>query len=457
MKILSNWLRSYLPTVAADDKQLAEDLTLRGIAVEGIFDLGAHGSLFDMDITTNRVDAMNHYGIAREIAAIYNLPLKLMQIESPAASPAKTPYPVVIEEPRPLRTLHRPRPPQHQDRAIARHSSPNASACSIKSSSRTRSTPQTSSHSRSASPPTPLTSTRSKAESSSAAPAKAKSSAPSTAVERNLDPEDLIVADHVKPLGIAGVMGGWDSMITPETKNILVEAAWFDPGTVRRSSRRHGLHTDASHRFERGADFNAAPIANALVSQLVLEAGGEIEGDLVDVIIPEVQARTANRPAISLHVSEVQRILGKTEAPEGITAETIESVLTALGCKLEKSAEGAYAVTLPSWRLDLEREIDLIEEVARVYGYNRFANTLPAFAGSVVALPTPKKNRPCAAHCSRSAGTKPSPALSVLQPTRSHLRRNPTPPSKSATRSAKKPGCSAPRSFLECSPCSPAI
>ncbi len=200
-------------------------------------------------------------------------------------------------------------------------------------------------------------------------------------VERNLDPEDLIVADHAKPLAIAGVMGGWDSMITPETKNILVEAAWFDPGTVRRSSRRHGLHTDASHRFERGADFNAAPVANALVSQLVLEAGGEIEGDLVDIIVPEAQARTANRPAISLQVSEVQRILGKTEAPEGITAETTESILASLGCKLEKSGEGAYAVTLPSWRLDLEREIDLIEEVARVYGYNRFANTLPSFAG----------------------------------------------------------------------------
>ena len=210
-------------------------------------------------------------------------------------------------------------------------------------------------------------------------------------IERSLDPEDLVVADHSRPLAIAGVMGGWDSMITPETKNILVEAAWFDPGTVRRSSRRHGLHTDASHRFERGADFNAAPVANALVSQIVLEAGGEIEGELVDVIIPEAQARTANRLAISLEVSEVQRILGKTEAPEGITTETVESVLTSLGCRLQKSGEGAYAVTLPSWRLDLEREIDLIEEVARVYGYNRFANTLPSFAGSVVALPFAEK------------------------------------------------------------------
>ena len=85
-------------------------------------------------------------------------------------------------------------------------------------------------------------------------------------VERVLDPEDLVVADEKKAIGLAGVMGGWDTMITAETKNILVEAAWFDPVTVRRSSKRHGLHTDASHRFERGADFNAPPVASALVA-----------------------------------------------------------------------------------------------------------------------------------------------------------------------------------------------
>ena len=294
MNILSNWLRSYLPELSVNDRQLAEDLTLRGIAVEGIFDLGSHGSLFEMDITTNRVDAMNHYGIAREIAAIYNLSLRQLQIicqplslqRRHIPSPSKPPNSADASPPASSATSRSPHPTA---------SSPNASACSNKSSSPTPSTQPTSSLSPSASPLTPSTSTRSKAESSSAAPAKAKSFALLMASSAILDPEDLIVADHAKPLAIAGVMGGWDSMITPETKNILVEAAWFDPGTVRRSSRRHGLHTDASHRFERGADFNAAPIANALVSQLVLEAGGEIEGELVDVIVPEAQARTANR------------------------------------------------------------------------------------------------------------------------------------------------------------------
>ena len=208
-------------------------------------------------------------------------------------------------------------------------------------------------------------------------------------IERTLDPEDLIIADHVKPLGLAGVMGGWDTMITPATTNVLVEAAWFEPMAVRRTARRHGLHTDASHRFERGADFNAAPVASAIVSRILLANGGNIEGDLVDVRIPRWESRTIDRKPIALALSEVHRILGVTIDKEGITAATVEALLTSLGCQLTShSAQApAWQVALPSWRLDLEREIDLIEEVARVYGYNRFANTLPSFGEGVKALP----------------------------------------------------------------------
>ncbi|HEX3661294.1 MAG TPA: phenylalanine--tRNA ligase subunit beta, partial [Acidobacteriaceae bacterium] len=112
MKILSSWIRSYLPELAVSDRQLADGLTLRGIAVEGVFDLGAHGSLFEMDITTNRVDAMNHYGIARELATIYNsihreitgehFERSLLPLDAslPAPKPAARPVPVSIEEPK---------------------------------------------------------------------------------------------------------------------------------------------------------------------------------------------------------------------------------------------------------------------------------------------------------------------------------------------------------------------
>src|SRR5271170_3375390 len=271
MKILSHWLRSFLPHLYVDDRQLAEDLTLRGIAVEGIFDLGAHGSVFEMDITTNRVDAMNHYGIAREIAAIYNLPLQPLQIVLPGGLPTQTPYPVSIES------------PEHCGRFTARVLRNIKIASShgliaerfrlLEQKLISNAVDATNFVTLAIGQPT-HTFDLDKIEGGIFVRLARKGEKLRTldGVERTLDPEDLVVADYNKPLAIAGVMGGWDSMITPETKNILVEAAWFDPGTVRRSSRRHSLHTDASHRFERGADFNAAPVANALVSQIVLEA-----------------------------------------------------------------------------------------------------------------------------------------------------------------------------------------
>ena len=163
---------------------------------------------------------------------------------------------------------------------------------------------------------------------------------------------------------------------------------------VRRTARRHGLHTDASHRFERGADFNAAPVASALVSRILLANGGSIEGDLVDVRVPALEARTAHREPIALALSEVHRILGTTIDKEGITAATVEGVLTALGCRLASSAISESAWTKPRGRLHCPVGVSTsnaksisIEEVARVYGYNRFANTLPSFGEGVQALP----------------------------------------------------------------------
>jgi phenylalanyl-tRNA synthetase beta chain len=229
--------------------------------------------------------------------------------------------------------------------------------------------------------------THSKAASSCAARTRARSCGCSTA-------DDLVVADEKKALGLAGVMGGWDSRVTETTKNILVEAAWFDPAAIRASSRRHGLHTDASHRFERGADFNAAPVANALVTRLVVEqAAGEVIGPLTDVVVPGLAAKTAERAPIQLRVREVQRHLGTTLDGGELNAALVTRYLSALGCELTPQGQDTYAVKLPSWRLDLEREIDLVEEVARVFGYNRFADTLPWFSGEVIEQPHAQAER----------------------------------------------------------------
>jgi phenylalanyl-tRNA synthetase beta chain len=387
MKILTSWLRAYVPQIAVDDQQLAEDLTLRGIAVEGVHSLGdGNGHLFEMDITTNRVDAMNHYGIAREAATIYNLPLAALDTALPAPKPTATPFPVRIEAPelcgrftaRVLRNV-----------TIAPSSGAIKNFFDLLGQKQISNAVDASNFTLLGMGHPTHAFDLDKIEGGIVVRLARKGERIKLldGTERTLEADDLVIADERKPLSLAGVMGGWDSMITPETKNILVESAWFDQASIRRSSRRHGLHTDASHRFERGADFNAAPIANALVSALILESGGTLEGDLIDVVIPTIAAKTASRPPIALSVESVQRHLGTTLAPEGITKSLVTQYLTALGCNLHFSEEDRAAVTLPSWRLDLEREIDLIEEVARVYGYNRFANTLPT-PGIVIAQPT---------------------------------------------------------------------
>ena len=397
MKVLTKWLRSYLPELSIDDLRLAEDLTLRGIAVEGIYDLGAgNGSLYEMDITTNRVDAMNHYGVAREAAAIYGVALKPLEFPLLKPRPAANPFSVAIEADdvcgrftaRVLRgiTIGESRDLPgieivayfkllEQKKILNAVDATNFAWLAMGQPTHAFDLDKLDGG---------IIVRRAR---------KGEKLRTLDGVERELAPDDMVVADHAKPVGLAGVMGGWDTMITPETKNVLVEAAWFDPMAVRRTARRHGLHTDASHRFERGADINAGPVASALVSSILLASGGWPEGELVDVRVPAIEAHTAHREAVHLELSEVRRILGKTIDQEGITAANAENVLAALGCQLTTERGGdpsggeAWLVSLPSWRLDLEREIDLIEEIARIYGYNRFANTLPAFGEGVQSLP----------------------------------------------------------------------
>jgi phenylalanyl-tRNA synthetase beta chain len=400
MKILTNWLRAYLLNLPVSDAQLAEDLTLRGIAVEGIYDLGeGNGSLYEMDITTNRVDAMNHYGIAREAATIYGIELLPLNTALPKHSPSAQAFPVRIEgedacgrfTARVLRDVN-----IGESRDWFADAPVSTYFALLEQKKISNAVDATNFAWLAMGQPTHVFDLD-KIEGGIIVRRARKGEKLKTldGCDRILDPEDLIIADHGKALGLAGVMGGWDSMITAETRNVLVEAAWFEPMAVRRTARRHGLHTDASHRFERGADFNAAPIASALVSRILLASGGSIEGGLVDVRVPAMEARTVHRPVVPLALSEVRRILGRTTDQEAITAATVEGMLTALGCKLRGKPDpavsvkelAAWQVTLPSWRLDLEREIDLIEEVARVYGYNRFANTLPAFGEGVQALP----------------------------------------------------------------------
>jgi phenylalanyl-tRNA synthetase beta chain len=222
-------------------------------------------------------------------------------------------------------------------------------------------------------------------------------------VDHELHPDDLVIADAAKPVALAGVMGGFDSMITEKTRHVLIESAWFDPASIRRTARRHGMHTDASHRFERGADIGITPTACARVAELILAtAGGQLEGGQIDAY-----PRQIARPTLLLRRSEVRRHLGQ-DIPDVEIARILRHL--GFGVTLDRMAVpapvpqvpptnpgGAHAalaeevadftVQVPTWRLDVEREIDLIEEIARIYGFDRFPNTLPGFVGTVVELP----------------------------------------------------------------------
>ena len=199
--------------------------------------------------------------------------------------------------------------------------------------------------------------------------------------ERDLTTQNLLITANDKPVALGGVMGGEETEVDDNTSHIVLEAALFDPVAIRRSSRAQGMRSEASTRYERG------------VNQVELESACKRAIALLQEIAvgnPKVQAMADNRvdfsslPAIELRLSRINHLLGQVQKDNGlgyIEAFDVESILGALGCKLEPVAEkeNVWLVKVPPYRYrDLEREIDLIEEVARLYGYDRFCDTLPA-------------------------------------------------------------------------------
>jgi len=396
MRILPAWLREFV-NVAADDRQLAEDLTSAGIAVESISE--EHGeSVYEMDLTTNRVDAMNHYGVAREASAIYGVELKKFEpkVRAQGRDPATSTksgspllgmttegvFPIVIEDregcarytARIVREVKIGPSPQYITKRLELLGSRGINNVA----DATNYAINELGHPTHAFDLDLL-------DGGKIIVRRAKDGEflkTLDGVGRTLTSDDLVIADAEKPVALAGVMGGFDSMITEKTKNVLIESAWFNPATVRSMAKRHSMHTDASHRFERGADWGITPVACDRVAELVLEtAGGELGGGRIDAV-----ARVIERAPIALRRSEVKRILGiEISNPE------IDRILSQLGFGVAR-VNGECSVTIPTWRLDVEREVDLLEELARIYGYNKFPNTLPTFTGAVVALPDEAKD-----------------------------------------------------------------
>jgi phenylalanyl-tRNA synthetase beta chain len=391
MKLSPQWIRDFVD-LAVDDRRLAEDLTNVGISVEGISGSGAD-TVFEMEIGTNRPDAMNHYGVAREAAAIYDLPLKALSSlsdKSPLlAKDARngapnalhdSPFLIAVEEPalcprfsaRVIRgTRIKPSPETIARRLLLLDQRPISNAVDATNYVLWE-----------IGKPTHVFD-MDLLEGGRIIVRKARDGETLKTldgVERKLSSEDLVVCDAKKPVGLAGVMGGYDTMITEKTRNIVIESAWWHPGIVRKMSRRHAVHTDASHRFERGADFESTVLSCDLVAQMILESGGgQLQGDVVDVV-----SRQMDLAPVVLRVSEVRRILGGS-----LDRGQIFQLLKRLGFTLipDGHDDAQFRVHIPSWRLDVEREVDVIEEIARLYGYDKFENTLPAYSGAVVELP----------------------------------------------------------------------
>ena len=180
-------------------------------------------------------------------------------------------------------------------------------------------------------------------------------------VERELHEDDLMICDAEKPMCIAGVFGGLHSGVTEHTTSIFLESAYFDPVSIRKTAKRHGLNTDASFRFERGIDINLTKYALKRAALLIREiAGGYITSEIVDLFPKKPQERQ-----VFLTFNKINSLIGQE-----IPRDTIKSILSSLEIRINNVTESGLGLTIPTYRVDVTREVDVIEEILRVYGYN---------------------------------------------------------------------------------------
>ena len=380
MKVVYNWLKDFVD-VAATPQELASRLALSGTNIASV-EAQPLGGVIDAEVTSNRPDCLGVYGIAREVSAIYRLPLKAVnpQPAESSATKAGDAASVKIAAPelcgrftaRVIRGVKvQPSPGWMRERLEA------AGVASINNVvDATNYVLLELGY--------PLHAfdydlLRGHAIVVRAAKLGEKIKT-LDGVERVLDPSFSVVCDGdgSRSVGIGGIMGGGETEISFATKNVLVECAWFEPVAIRRATRFLKLHTEASMRFSRGMDKEMPELASRRCAELILQlAGGELLGGVVDVYPGKRAARK-----LSITRAEILRVMG-ADIPD----REIETILGALGfapVRVDQnrgqsgSILAAWECTQPSWRAEVEREIDLIEEVARVYGLDKFPARLPA-------------------------------------------------------------------------------
>ncbi|MBI2956704.1 MAG: phenylalanine--tRNA ligase subunit beta [Acidobacteria bacterium] len=369
MNILYEWLKEYVEVPAALPRFI-EEMTRAGVSVEGHGPApGGGGTLLELEITANRPDLSSHYGVAREAAALYSKPLKPIEPAPPeAAEPASGAAQVDIAAPElchryvalVFRNLKVGPSPDWLSRRLE--------ACGLQSINNV--VDATNYVLLELGHPTHAFDLDTLAERRiivrTAKPGERIITL--DGVTRELKPHHLVIADARRAVALAGIMGGAETEISLRTRNVLLESAWFDPITTRRAAKELGLRTEASYRFERGMDVEAPLRAARRCAELFLElAGGELLAGAIDVY-----PRPWQPPVLLLRASEIERVLGIP-----LRGEVVEGILHALGFQGARSAGDVWQVVAPSWRRDVTSEIDLIEELARLYGYDKFPSRLP--------------------------------------------------------------------------------
>src|ERR1700675_332958 len=377
MKVLYNWLKEFVDLTATPE-DLRTRLSLSGTAVEALEQTPA-GPLLDAELTSNRGDCLGHYGIAREAAALYRLALKPVEAyPREVAEHASAATRVDIESPelcgrytaRVLRGVKvGPSPDWLRQRLEALGQ---ASINNVVDA--TNYVMIELGHPLHAFDMDLLAEKRIVVRR-----ARAREKMRTLdGIERALTNEMCVIADATRAVAIAGVMGGAESEIRSTSRNLLLESAWFDPISIRRTSKALGLRTEASMRFERGADMEMAETASRRCAELIQQiGGGEVLAGVVDVYPGRVEA-----PLIELTRKEFLRVMG-ADVPDA----EIEAILAGLGFAPARSdatrgsagsPAAAWTCRRPSWRGDVTREVDLVEEVARIYGVDKFPARLPA-------------------------------------------------------------------------------
>src|SRR6202142_579322 len=376
MKVLYNWLKEFVELTAAPE-ELRTRLSLSGTAVEALEQTAA-GSLLDAELTSNRADCLGHYGIAREAAVLYGLPLKRVDPRPRESSEqASAATRVQIDSPdlcgrytaRVLRGVKvGPSPDWLRQRLEALGQ---ASINNVVDA--TNYVMLELGHPLHAFDMDLLAEKRIVVRRARAG----EKMRTLDGIERALTTEMCGTPGGTRGVAMAGLMGGGDSEIRLASRNILLESAWFDPISIRRTSKALGLRTEAAVRFERGGDLEMAELASRRAVELIQQvAGGELLAGVVDVYPGQTQPRK-----IEFTRKELLRVMG-ADVPD----RDIEAILSALGFRpvrvdANRGSEGslvaAWECWETPWRRDVTRGIDLGEEVARLYGYDKFPARLP--------------------------------------------------------------------------------